>query len=66
MGNFSLTLLTMKKANTAQPTAAANPMVSSENRMLLANYSLLLTVTYPSQCGTQNQTGLMCLQPAPS
>lgn len=39
-------------------------MVPSENHMPLVNCSLLLTITYPPPCGTQNQTGRVCLQPA--
>lgn len=53
----------MKKVNTGLPDAAASPMAPSENHMLLVNCSLLLTITYPPQCGTQNQPGLTCLLP---
>lgn len=53
----------MKKPKTAQPDTAANPTALSENHKPLVNCSLLLTITYPPQRGTQNQPGLMCLLP---
>ena len=59
MNNFSLTLRTVKKGNSARPEAAANSMAPSGNHMLLVNCSLLWTITYRSQRGTVNQPGVI-------